>query len=492
MCKSKAQGGQRCHAHASADYMSATRVAGVDEFSAPYRVNEDNRDAYRTKLVDYATTPRGAMNLRQIIATWPKGHTARRELEAVFREGVKLRQERDDLYQQWRAEHGLPSRQRNMFDESAWKVPANADRCEKCGQFVASAGHECPPRALLIPVRPPASYASRCDERALTLDDGTSLPIVEPPASATCAEMTSLMETQEDAYYDEYIATFADGEDPDSSELLPPAASEYVADALNSQIAESIDFASINGDLPMIELEYAQSFLKHDTVVKLSDEMRRIDPDFREVDSVPAAEDAVRSWAFNYSYATEGEQQLARYHRAAERLSRGINPLGQCRTGTDEYDAALVVVAQYRLTQKWLADRDIKEVPLHRGVAFWDGDDEPDRDFGIAPAEPEPDRPREYRWVPGWVPAEEIERSGSGVVVQGTADKPLASYSDSRTIAATFAEHPERQRGYVASTIMPAERLIALPSTGMGCTVEREVVALPGPGQWLVNDFRNG
>lgn len=496
MCKSKKQGGQRCFAHAGVAYAAACEAAGVDPFTAPRDVPEEHQARYAKALVDLATTPKGSMNLRGIIGTWPVGHPARRQLETAFRKGVRLRQEREDAYQQWRQAQGLSTRQRDLLDENEWQVSPTARRCPTCQQFVSRAGgHQCPPRRLIAPSRAPSWQPTTVPEQGLPTTDGMSLPLFEELHYVSCAEVTDLLENQaiatgDDRLLNEYRDAFDYGDpDPDSTDPLPRAAQRVVLEAMEERVNGAIDNAHVTGYIDLEETGNMQALVKRETVQHLATEMSALDPRMHPADADAAANRAVCDWAMNYSHTDHGAKALDKYQAAANILADGGNPIGTTRVDTEEYNAALAVVAQYRLTQNWLKERGITHVTVHRGMTFFDGGIGYDEYYDGFPETPTPGRSQQFRWVPGWIPAEEVESANGPVIIEDTADKPMASYSDSRSVAEAFATHPERELGYVVSTVVPAERVLSMPRTGMGCLGEREVVVLRGAGVWEVTPW---
>lgn len=488
MCKAKQQGGQRCFAHAAARFAAVCRQAGIEAYSAPCTVADDHRNRYKAALVDVASTPKGSKNLRAVLATWPPGHPVRRDLESVFREGVQQRDRRDAHYQQWRAANDLPSTRRDMCDQANWNVPEGAPRCPVCGQYLSpNDGHSCPPRLTMLPATAPATHPTRLPQTTTHTQPAT-LPMMVPLRYVTGSDFSRLaadMDHEEpgsDATTS-YLDAFDYGDPtPHGTDTPPPAAQHAVLDMMQTHI----DHANATGAPYLPCTRYLRSLAKHETVQDLTDEIRQLDPTISPADAEREANDAVATWANNYSHTEHGDNTLAAYHNAARLLANGDNPLGATSYIDGSYGAAVVVVAQYRLTQQWLADHNIKEVTVYRGLAFWNGHEELDPYFdAFRPPQPTVGHPRQHRWTPQWVPVDDIDTNGHATIT-ATGDQPMSSYSDSYDVAHIFASNPERENGYILSTTVPAERIVSMPRTGMGCLTEREVVVLSGPGVWRI------
>jgi hypothetical protein len=129
-------------------------------------------------------------------------------------------------------------------------------------------------------------------------------------------------------------------------------------------------------------------------------------------------------------------------------------------------DAAKVVDAMYAHTQEVLAASDIKELTVFRGMHFHADDPEPPEALKpLIPTsweETTPGHPRDTN-----PQAVEIDLN------------PISSFSVNSHSAEDFAGGGVR--GLVFATTVPAERVFSLPSTGLGCLREGEVVVIGGP-----------
>ncbi|MFD7450403.1 hypothetical protein [Kitasatospora sp. NPDC059827] len=129
--------------------------------------------------------------------------------------------------------------------------------------------------------------------------------------------------------------------------------------------------------------------------------------------------------------------QLAR-ETASQRAARG--------TGH-----AAMLAAMWERTQNHLAEADLGSLTVWRGVATSDG-----------------------RPPAGW--------TADGSTLSDPLLRPLSAFSLDPEVAHGFAA--DGGSGFVMSAIVPAERVIATPATGLGCLDESEVVILAGPGTW--------
>ncbi|WP_406205232.1 hypothetical protein OH807_30480 [Kitasatospora sp. NBC_01560] len=77
------------------------------------------------------------------------------------------------------------------------------------------------------------------------------------------------------------------------------------------------------------------------------------------------------------------------------------------------------------------------------------------------------------------------EINGSGTVTDIPL-RPVSSFSIDEDIAEEFATRGGDVPGYVMSGDVPVSRILAVPSTGIGCLEETEIVVLAGPGDWHV------
>lgn len=491
MCRSKQQGGQRCHAHAAAAVHRAATAHGIAPLDLPTAGGDRQATAhYRDALIDYATTAKGAANLWAVVGTYPDGHPSRRDLEKVFYKAVKLRQQREDTYTEYLREHGHTGGGRDMLDDQQWAV-TTGERCPRCGQYVSqAAAHTCPARLTMLPATAPARFSARADGPG-----DTELPLVDDlPGMDVGTARAILTDLDEHGDHPDRLDDLAEAiavdndfaSDYGDRDLCSPTAAALVAQAANTELDDELFRARDGGVyLNSERFDRLQSHLKADTVAGLGGRIHQIDPAISPDRATEIADRALHTWAMNYSYDEYGERSLAPYQQAARTLADGGNPLAGHQLDSPDYEAGIAVVAQYQATQQWFADRGITSVQLHRGVAFYDSDFElEDLDRTVAPDPARADG--EYRWVPSWVPAEQLDDDDSPALVHRVDSKPLASWSDSDAVAGMFAEDSERSIGYIVSTTMPVERILSVPRTGNGCLVEREVVVLDGPGTYTV------
>lgn len=119
--------------------------------------------------------------------------------------------------------------------------------------------------------------------------------------------------------------------------------------------------------------------------------------------------------------------------------------------------------AQYHETQVRLAAAGITEIPLYRGMRFLHPDE-----AGEAP--PAPDWARH----------------------NGTAQvplRPLSSFSADFGVAQQFADSTHAT-GVVLSGVVPADRVLSTPRTGVGDLNASEIVLLASPGEWRVTAWQ--
>lgn len=489
MCRSKAQGGQRCHAHAAATLEKAASALGVAALDLPSAsADREQVRRYREALIDYATTARGAANLWPVIGTYPAGHPSRRDLERVFYKAVKRRQAREDAYTQWKRDRGQPTEGRDMLAEDQWAVTDGA-RCARCGQYTSQAStHTCPTRLTMLPVTAPSRFASRADGRGVEqvpmLEDLPEMDFATAQAILSDLSPTedferSVMRDLDSAMADDAFAS--PGEIADGV-AVGEKVRQLISSTADSNLEEALFIAHDGGGfLDSDGFDRLQSHLKADTAQRLGERIHRLDPAISPARAEEIADQAMRSWAMNYSHDKYGEQTLAPYHQAAEALAAGRDPLAGHALDSPEYEAGITVIAQYQATQEWFADRGVTEVRLHRGMAYYDAEYEP-RDMTRTSIPPTDRDDGEYRWVPGWIPAEELEDYDTPTFIDHVRNKPLSSWSDSEEVAGMFAEDDERSLGYILATTMPVQRILSIPRTGNGCLIEREVVVLDGPG----------
>ncbi|MFB7126178.1 hypothetical protein [Kitasatospora sp. NPDC056273] len=190
-------------------------------------------------------------------------------------------------------------------------------------------------------------------------------------------------------------------------------------------------------------------------------------PSWRRVDADRARE-LLRSGAVNQVVATwamtsndEDPQALALQETAQDAF--GLRPAAdwpstdQIAQVTADYRAAYgtghaaMLAAMWERTQNHLTEADLGSLTVWRGVATPNG-----------------------RPPAGW--------TADGSTLTDPLLRPLSAFSLDPDVAHGFAT--DEGPGFVMSAIVPAERVIATPATGLGCLDESEVVILAGPGTW--------
>ena len=119
--------------------------------------------------------------------------------------------------------------------------------------------------------------------------------------------------------------------------------------------------------------------------------------------------------------------------------------------------------AQYDSTQELLKSKGITKLPLYRGMAWGSEFQKPD-------------------WA----------KQGGKTTLEL---RPLSSWTYNKSVAAKFARlgyevkgHNIGQNGNVIEATVPAERILSIPATGVGCLNENEVVVLGGKEEVNVRD----
>ena len=129
--------------------------------------------------------------------------------------------------------------------------------------------------------------------------------------------------------------------------------------------------------------------------------------------------------------------------------------------------------SQYDSTQEYLASHGISEVQLARGYDWGAGIIAPEYDTGI----------RSLSDIPEWAQG---SKDASLSVVNDIGLRPLSSFTTNINMANSFAG----ESGYIAATlvtaIIPADRILSCPRTGLGCLKESEMVVLAGSGTYNV------
>lgn len=116
------------------------------------------------------------------------------------------------------------------------------------------------------------------------------------------------------------------------------------------------------------------------------------------------------------------------------------------------------LLAQYAATQETFREQGITDVRLFRGVRAYKSD------------------------PPSW--------ATPGYDRQGIPLRPMSSFTSDRRVAALFAEQGSdfgNTDGYLMESIVPVERILSTPRTGVGCLSEAEFVVLAGEGSWDVS-----
>lgn len=122
----------------------------------------------------------------------------------------------------------------------------------------------------------------------------------------------------------------------------------------------------------------------------------------------------------------------------------GGGPLEAADRVADSPAVKAYVDEVYGETQRYLAEREIDEITVYRGVHL------------------------QERLLPGVDPNITLN--------------PLSSFTTKRTVAENFAQQEtDRERPYILTTTVPADRVFSIATTGPGCLSETELLVVGGP-----------
>jgi hypothetical protein len=120
------------------------------------------------------------------------------------------------------------------------------------------------------------------------------------------------------------------------------------------------------------------------------------------------------------------------------------------------------LAAQYAATQERFRAAGISEVTLYRGMKVFDKDDD---------------------WA-----VQALDAPYDGEI----GLRPLSSFTTDLDTAAQFSGNSSTGPGILVTGVVPVERIIATPRTGVGCLSESEFVVIAGPGEWHVRRATTG
>ena len=521
MCRSKAQGGQRCFAEAERTLRAAEDALRVADNVARFAANTSDVFAIRDRerrvelaervkqaTIDYATTARGMRNISMIAdahADTGDSETAHQLRRWVTR-GMARRRVNDTTFSSWKAAHAD-----EIYDSDCvnWTPPhlrGDTPRCPLCGQFIRPRSYHCCPPALLqaqrerlldavtAASRAPDSHAQAvtanitaawsADLPMTTAEEGAALAVCVDdaygPATATATLDVALERAWASvlAEADEYT----DDGDPLPVLLYQGALEPFArpakrdsARAVAAQLAATPDEDLFDADdctalSRPAEYEWtltpegALMFGPWDGGFKqigdgghMKSEGAPLDPADNKLHTL--ARQAIVSQTMSHwaVHTTDNPEPVITQIQAAARDTY-LTP-GPAVGDLHARLARAVVTAQYRATQQYFAEHGVTEITVSRGMMF------------------RPER------VPSWVPADRHDRQIGSVPLN-----PLTSFTTRAAVASAFAKR-EWDGDHVSVRIhgtIPVDRVLSTPRTGMGCLSESEVVVLAGPGDWEI------
>lgn len=209
MCKSKAQGGQRCPGHA-AEYLSTKRtaLAQVEAAFAAGDVTQSRvakaRQEYWEKLVDWASTTKGAASLREQLAAQPDQSSGQAQgLRRAIDQGALLAQRNREVENEYRAARDkgpLDTPVPLTFEQEA---AAAAEQAERAAREAAAAADPLGLRAaestalpqVVLPPKPapglPVNRPVLPTHRPIPAPTATMLPTAPPNRAAEFEELTA-------------------------------------------------------------------------------------------------------------------------------------------------------------------------------------------------------------------------------------------------------------------------------------------------------------
>ena len=212
MCKSKAQGGQRCPGHA-AQYLSTKRSA-LAQVQAAFAAGDATqasvdkaRKEYWSKLVDWSSTTAGAASLREQLAKEPDQTSGQAQgLRRAIDQGALLAQRNREVENEYRAARGkgpLDTPVPLTFEQEASAAAEQAERAAREAQAAADplglrAAEAVAPQVTLppkpaegAPVRPALPT-----HRPIPAPSATMLPTAMPRVADQTAEAFEALRTQ--------------------------------------------------------------------------------------------------------------------------------------------------------------------------------------------------------------------------------------------------------------------------------------------------------
>ncbi|MDN5758424.1 MAG: hypothetical protein L0H59_07805 [Tomitella sp.] len=479
MCKSRAQGGQRCFASAekrlaSADDTYMRAAAGPD--AAALHTAIRRRDL---ALVDSASTVKGAENLaaRADMARIAGDTIGADRLRMILTRGAARRERSAQQYRQWQTDHDVTPR-------PAAETPTG-DRCASCGQWAGSR-HHCPTTDAFGPtgIRSEPDRAADTDRAEAALF--TNLPLTADEYAQICRDYTT---SSPESVLHELRESTVDATDMDplsagnAVDAWAPAAKRDAARHVVQQLQHVPPSALLPpGARELVESGTVASTVAGRLVYRDGDAWRYVAdgatihpatppapvPDEAVPDAVrrDAAADVAGRWAGSFT----ADPDAASHSLQAAARTEFTHPDYPARTWRERRDR-LVLRAQYAATQQWLSDRGISRVTVHRGMGWGEDSDA----AGTA-----------SRHTPDW-----YEPDCDGTTTVAPPLNPLSSTSTRMPVAEAFTlGGNDADDRAVLTTSIPATRIASTPRTGMGCLAEHELIVLDGPGQWqLTSDY---
>lgn len=217
MCKSKAQGGQRCPGHA-AEYLSTKRtaLAQVEAAFAAGDVTQSRvakaRQEYWEKLVDWASTTKGAASLREQLAAQADQTSGQAQgLRRAIDQGALLAQRNREVENEYRAARDkgpLDTPVPLTFEQEAAAAAEQAERAAREAQAAAdplglrAAESTALPQVVLPPKPGPGLPLNRPvlpTHRPIPAPTATMLPTAPPNVATERAEAFEALTARADA-----------------------------------------------------------------------------------------------------------------------------------------------------------------------------------------------------------------------------------------------------------------------------------------------------
>lgn len=490
MCRSKAEGGQRCFGAAADAYQQT-----LDRYEAAAGGDLTDLAQAASKLADaevtFASTARGAENLAALAAASDArgDHRAADRYHRALTRGLARRAANDAAY---RRAIGAPP-----MDPAQWAA-ARGDRCRVCGQFTA-ATHRCP--TLLTTPSPAPSTPDIAAAHHSGVMAGKFLDI-ELTGSASAAfedrygshadRDVALADAVNDLIAPFHVEVLSGGLEPWAQaakasvvdQLLEHTRDVPDADLLMPALCAVLDdpravfYETKRGQLAVCDP--ADPAWPHPVNAEIdADDEPLTRGQAREVARREALSATVAEWA--YGFSADPQSSAWHFQTAAQELlgnpthttlSEVKEPLHRLRLAR----ARAVTNAQYALTQKYFADAGITEVSVHRGMGW--GEDVVDGG-------------NSSRTPPSWYdPTSSDPDDPAATYRREIPMNPVSSFTLDHRVAELFSRSGgEAEVSAVISGTVPVSRILSTPRTGIGCLAESEVVVLAGPGQWQVTNY---